>query len=72
MAELFITNDQARALLKARCAVHGSIRALAAQTGTAPCSISTMLAGNRPVSKAVAQALGLKAVKGFVKDKDRT
>ena len=67
MSERFITNEEARALLKARCRVYGSIRALATQTGTAPCSISSMISGDRLVSRAIGDALGLRAVRGFVR-----
>jgi hypothetical protein len=69
MSDRFITNEEARALLKARCATHGSILALAKEINAPPCTISLMRSGKRLVSKGVGRALGLKAVRGFVQSR---
>ena len=69
MPDIFVTNDEARALLRVYCRDHGAIKALADAVDTAPCNISQMLSGYRFVSTAVATKLGLRAVKGFVRIK---
>ena len=69
MPDLFITNEEARVLLKVICREHGSIKALAHRLSISRCSISLMLSGTRPIGGAVASVLGLQSVRGFVKVK---
>lgn len=63
----FVTNEEARAMLKAVCRQHGTVKAFAERLGIAPCTISLMRSGLRRVNETVAGALGLRAVQGFVR-----
>lgn len=69
MSDLLITDDQALALLRARCYPRGGATALAERAGVSRCSISLMLNGRRRIGPRLAACLGLKPVQGFVRIK---
>jgi hypothetical protein len=69
MSDIFITNEEARDLLRVyiRERGRGAVKALAAEVGLSRCFVSTMLSGPQPISPLIAVRLGLRAVRGFVR-----
>lgn len=67
MPDRFVTDDEARALLKALCRERGSSKALAAELDVTPSYISQVVRGRAPVGAKIAPWLGLCPVRGFVR-----
>lgn len=63
-----LSDDDARALLRVACRERGAAHIMAERAGIHPCHISLMLSGDRSINDRVASLLGLKRVRGYVRE----
>lgn len=69
MAHDLLSEEQARALLNEACGRFGSACRVALKAGTSPGFISQIRHGRRRMPDYVAQAIGLRVVRGFERTK---